>query len=1364
MEREAAERPRISKLTGPNYRNWAKQIRLVLQDRKVWSAIDPEYTLDDDVEPPTKGEAESKDYIAARKAQIAKRRDVRASTIIMESCIQSVVDKIIRFDTAKEQWDQLRKMYARDGLQQLNAKNEAFSNYSPSSTTSLDDIVTTLDDLQDEINRINPDERPSDLKKAGRLTAIMTRRGGKYDIAAAQIMAAKVTEYEDIIQHFANIEEQIARSKPVVESARQASTGNDNTRGNGGRGRGRGGKASPENTRTCYHCGKTGHIQRNCDSKKRGEPNSAGPSTGPLAVPGGGKGLSPSPEEANVARIEVASATETSWIAAVGDREGVNGDWIGEVQDKSVAWIMDSGCSRHMTFDKQAFVSYVALDEPIPVRLANGMEIHAVAQGTVSFDIAVKGGKRRIQLHGEDAVTALRAVAMSPKEAMLWHRRFGHLSSKSLSLAHTVVDGLPGPIGELADPCDECLLNKSTRVINRKASEHAKAPLDRIHSDIWGPYRVPDIHGKSIYFVTFTDDYTRKTWVYVMRSRGQLRAIFTGFKIRVEQETGRKIKIVRCDNGGEYEALERDLGASEGILFEYTTPYTSYQNGVSERLNRALVALIRAMLSYARLPRKLWSEALMAACYLRNRLPIGPGNMSPEEAYSGKKPSVAHIRVWGCVAYANLSMEQRGGDKLAPNAIRTALVGYMPTSKQYRLYDPVGDQIIIATSVRFVEDQILDLPDDSDEGSPEDVGFDPMEAYIPQEPAIEAEGLRDRQGSVPMMGLRRGSDDIRGGDSRGESRDLLVDRSGSPRADRPAPAFGSPNRMVTPHESLPGWRSQASEDDSQDDGDRNRTGIGVRSGEASPRSEASPPPVQSIEQDDDQRPDPRNDQLFLEEEDDLGSPEDQILAESEAALQEASPVEEFNVRRSGRERRPTRPFEEAFEATYAVPPKLPNPGRYSEAVTDPEHGADWSLAVKEELTQLQSLGTWERAKLPRGKRVLGCRWVFNVKYTPTGLIDRFKARLVAQGFGQVPGDDYLETFSPTIRAESLRLLLSIGASEDMDIRQIDVVSAYPRSDLHAEVYMKPPEGLYCPEGYVLRLRKSLYGLKQSGREWYIEACKGLGELGFQPIFSEPSIFTTPDRRILIGLYVDDMLILSKDPLDIDRVVKGIEKRWKIKDLGEVIMILGIRVTRDRKNRRIFLDQEGYVDEIVKRFRLEQATPYSTPATTDRAALVKGDAMSGHIFMLNMGPVSWTSAKQRCVATSTTEAEYIALCEASKQAAAAPSVHALHPGIPSGIGPVGAPNPHPPPQAEGDSDLREGLPSSRQGRSPPRRKPFAAGGAAASASRGRSRATATSQRQQESSGSNTATTTGKAFGGNTERSKKPVQHRVFNSVH
>jgi hypothetical protein len=164
---------------------------------------------------------------------------------------------------------------------------------------------------------------------------------------------------------------------------------------------------------------------------------------------------------------------------------------------------------------------------------------------------------------------------MPPKEAMLWHRRYGHLSSKSLRLAHTAVNGLPKAIGDIMNPCEACLLNKGTRVINRKAPEHAKAPLDRVHSDIWGPYRTPELKGGA-YFVTFTDDYTQKTWVYVITSKDQLRGTFTEFRVRVELETGRKVRIIRSDNGGEYKALEALFGALYGIQFEFTTAYTSY--------------------------------------------------------------------------------------------------------------------------------------------------------------------------------------------------------------------------------------------------------------------------------------------------------------------------------------------------------------------------------------------------------------------------------------------------------------------------------------------------------------------------------------------------------------------------------------------------------------------------------------------------------------------------------------------------------------------------------------------------------------------------------------------------------------------
>jgi hypothetical protein len=171
---------------------------------------------------------------------------------------------------------------------------------------------------------------------------------------------------------------------------------------------------------------------------------------------------------------------------------------------------------------------------------------------------------------------------------------------------------------------------------------------------------------------------------------------------------------------------------------------------------------------------------------------------------------------------------------------------------------------------------------------------------------------------------------------------------------------------------------------------------------------------------------------------------------------------------------------------------------------------------------------------------------------------------VAQGFSQRPGEDYMETFSPTIRVESLRILLALGAMEDLEIRQCDVVSAYPRSKLHATVYIRlTPElrellGIKDPNK-VLLLNQALYGLKQSGREWYIEACRGLKTLGFEPLFSEPSIFRNAKTGQLIGLYVDDMLVLGKDSKAVQRTIDAIGQLWEIKDIGDVEMILGLHI-------------------------------------------------------------------------------------------------------------------------------------------------------------------------------------------------------------
>ena len=209
------------------------------------------------------------------------------------------------------------------------------------------------------------------------------------------------------------------------------------------------------------------------------------------------------------------------------------------------------------------------------------------------------------------------------------------------------------------------------------------------------------------------------SWCVMTPSRNRLHGIFTEFKVRVELETGKKIKAIRCDNISEYKSLATRYGRDHGINFEFTTPYTPEQNGVAERLNRSLITAARTMLSDAKLPAKFWAEAVLTACYLRNRTPIGPNGMTPVEAYTGTKPSVEHLRAWGCVAYTHLASRNRDkGDKMHPVGKRTCLVGYMPTTRHYRLYDPDTDRILISTAPRFIEQKRLHINWDKPGKSP----------------------------------------------------------------------------------------------------------------------------------------------------------------------------------------------------------------------------------------------------------------------------------------------------------------------------------------------------------------------------------------------------------------------------------------------------------------------------------------------------------------------------------------------------------------------------------------------------------------------------------------------------------------------
>ena len=257
--------------------------------------------------------------------------------------------------------------------------------------------------------------------------------------------------------------------------------------------------------------------------------------------------------------------------------------------------------------------------------------------------------------------------------------------------------------------------------------------------------------------------------------------------------------------------------------------------------------------------------------------------------------------------------------------------------------------------------------------------------------------------------------------------------------------------------------------------------------------------------------------------------------------------------------------------------------------------------------------TWILTELPKGRQAISNKWTFKAKIDELGNIIRFKARLVARGFSQVFGVDYLDTFAPVAKLAAIRILLAIATVEDLEVHQMDVVTAFLIPDLKEEIYMQLPEGLLkmledelnleMPSGdeeIVCKLEKGLYGLKQAARLWNLRLQKYLLSLGFKQSVCDPCIYINNKTGIIIAIWVDDLIVLGKDLDSINKIKAELRNEFEMKDLGELKYFLGMQVTRDRVQRRLHLSQEGYTREILNRFGMQDSKPVSTPIATGTA--------------------------------------------------------------------------------------------------------------------------------------------------------------------
>lgn len=456
----------------------------------------------------------------------------------------------------------------------------------------------------------------------------------------------------------------------------------------------------------CFICGEVGHYANKCDKKS-----------------------------------QVKAGSEAMTLLAAADCKTFN----------KGKWYVDSGATSHMCNQRELFIRFV--DHAEEIALAGNKHIIATGKGDVKIfnnsyeillqnvlyssdlqanfisinkcvengyfakfdkmkaEISRKDGQVVVVAHRKDNMFMAsneKPVQMlcstKPSQSDLWHNRYGHLNNRSLQdlSKKQMVKGMTLNTHN-AGCCNTCMLSKIHVLAFPKESEsRSNSLLELVHADVCGPFRIKSVGGSS-YFVTFIDDMSRKIHVYFLKHKSEVLEKFKTYKLQVEKQTGRKIKTLRSDNGGEFvnRAFDEFL-ADEGIKRQLTVSYTPQQNGVAERANRTLIEMARSMIIHAGVKHYLWAEAVNTAVYIRNRCPTKKlEDKTPFEVWTGRKPNVSHFKVFGCSAVG--LNKSTGKSKLEAKGRQYLMVGYSNTSKAYRLFDTNTQKVEEKRDVLFNE-------------------------------------------------------------------------------------------------------------------------------------------------------------------------------------------------------------------------------------------------------------------------------------------------------------------------------------------------------------------------------------------------------------------------------------------------------------------------------------------------------------------------------------------------------------------------------------------------------------------------------------------------------------------------------------
>ena len=1029
-------------------------------------------------------------------------------------------------DDGKRALEILREHYAGKGKPRIISLYTELTSLVKKSSESVTDYVIRAETASTALN--NAGETISDSLLIAMILKGLPESYKPFVVVVTQSDKQQTfTEFKAALRSFEDTER--ACVSAIDDSVMKAGVGKASTYGSSTMATGNPGTSNI----VCHKCKQIGHIARHCSRKKLWCSFCRKDNHTDSTCRSKGRAT-----KAKKDQVQFANATEDDEHSTFAFK--LQNSYGDSSDSRPTSMLVDCGATAHIITDKSMFISFDESFQPDRhyIELANGTKSNniALARGDAAVQLKDVGG-RLINAKLENALfipsypqnifsvqaatTKGASVTFEPDRAHLiykdctrfdiqkhgklyyldacdrmctsnsdsvnlahdlleWHNILGHCNFADVLKLENVVDGMK-VVGDKVKPtvCNVCVQGKMTEGRSRKPRDRSAVPLGLVHTDLAGPIEPVSPEGFR-YAIVFTDDYSGATFVYFLKNKSD--CLEATERFLADTAPIGEVKCLRSDNGSEYTSRAYEsLLRKHRIRHETSAPYSPHQNGTAERCWRTLFEMARCLLLQANLAKDFWPYAVMTAAYIRNRC-YNDRQQTPYFMLTGQKPNLSNMRVFGSECYAY----KQDKVKLDPRCTKGIFLGYDKGSPAYLVYFPETGKVMKHRVVKFAK---------------------PTQNASEQQTQTDDTSYDDDD-----------DDDSTFVQHRTNSRDF-----GGPLGDPGGPTEGS--------------RPNADQ--------RDRVSEPLDENPRYPRRERKPPAYLS---------DCVASSNFGED--------DQVMT--------------------------------SIDYCYKI---LAFPQSYKEAIESPESDY-WKNAIEEEMNSLKENNTFTLTTLPEGKKLVGGRWVYTVKEQSNGS-KTYKARFVAKGYSQVKGVDFQETFAPTANFTSVRTVMQMAAQHDLILHQMDVKTAYLNAPIDCEIFMEQAEGFKtlsdCGEALVYKLNKSLYGLKQSGRNWNDVLHSYLLENGFTQSNVDHCLYVKriESDMIVIVVWVDDMIVgASNDSLLYD-TKNMLSEKFKMKDLGRLSRFLGIDF--EQGDGFVRMNQKDYLCGVLERFEMSECKPRATPS-------------------------------------------------------------------------------------------------------------------------------------------------------------------------